>query len=88
MKKIKLKMSVMSVVITAVVIACVIIVNLIVGAIADIKPMKIDLTKDKVYEFSNQTKDVMKKLDKEVTAYAIITTSDKGEVKAYMETYL
>lgn len=88
MKKIKLKMSVMSVVITAVVIACVIIVNLIVGAIADIKPMKIDLTKDKVYEFSNQTKDVMKKLDKEVTAYAIIPGSDISEEKAYMENYL
>ena len=88
MKKIKLKMSVMSVIITAVVIACVFIVNLIVGAIADINPMKIDLTKDRIYEFSNQTKDVMKELDKEINAYAIIPASDTSEVKAYMENYL
>lgn len=88
MKKIKLKMSVMSVVITAVVIACVIIVNFIVGAIADLKPMKIDLTKDKIYEFSNQTKDVMKNLDREINAYAIIPASDASETKAYMEQYL
>ena len=88
MKKIKLKMSVMSVIITAVVIACVVIVNFIVGVIADIKPMKIDLTKDKIYEFSNQTKDVMKNLDREINAYAIIPASDTSETKAYMEQYL
>lgn len=88
MKKIKLKMSVMSVIITAVVIACVVIVNFIVGSIANLMPMKLDLTKDKIYEFSNQTKDVMKTLDREIKAYAIIPASDTGETKAYMEEYL
>ena len=88
MKKIKLKMSVMSVIITAVVIACVFVINFIVGTIADMKPMKVDLTKDKIYEFSNQTKDVMKKLDKDVTAYALIPGGLENDYTNYIKDYL
>ena len=88
MKKIKLKMSVMSIIITAVVIACVILVNFIVGAIAEVQPMKIDLTKNKIYEFSDQTKKVVEGLDSEVTAYALIPDGLEDEYTNYIKDYL
>ena len=88
MKKIKLKMGITSLAITAVVIACVIIANAIVGVFVESNPMKIDLTKDKVYEFSDQTKDVMKNLDTEVKAYALFPESYSGETKEYVKQYL
>lgn len=91
MKNIKLKMGTISLVITAIVIACVIVLNIIVGMITEKNPIKIDLTQDNVYEFSQQTKDVMKNLDTDVTAYAIIPEELNYEytdyIKAYLEKY-
>ncbi len=88
MKKIKMKMSIASVIITAVVIACVIFVNAIIGVFTDSYPLKIDLTKDKIYEFSNQTKDIMKNLDVEVRAYAVLPEGFSYEYTDYIKPYL
>lgn len=88
MKRIKLKMGLTSAVITAVVLACVIVLNAIVGIISDKFPLKMDLTKDSVYEFSEQTKDVMKNLDASITAYALIPDGTSGEYIDYMKEYL
>lgn len=88
MKNIKLKMGTASVVITAVVLACVLMLNVIIGIIAEKHPMKIDLTQDKIYEFSAQTKDVMKNLKSPVKAYAIIPENATGEHVDYVKTYL
>lgn len=88
MKKIKLKMGLTAAVITAVVLACVIVFNSIVAIIADKHPLKIDLTRDRVYEFSQQTKDVMKNLDDSITAYALIPEGTQGEYIDYIKEYL
>lgn len=88
MKNIKLKMGVTSIIITAVVLACVIIFNAVVGIVTQKLPLKIDLTKDKVYEFSGQTKDVMKSLDADISAYAIIPEETEGEYIDYIKEYL
>lgn len=88
MKRIKLKMGLTSALITAVVLACVILFNAMTALVADKFPMKIDLTRDKVYEFSAQTKDVMKSLDEEVKAYALIPEGTQGEYIDYIKTYL
>ncbi len=88
MKNIKMKMGTISLVITAIVIACVIVLNIIVGMVTEKTPIKIDLTQDNVYEFSKQTKDVMKNLDAEVTAYAIIPEGLNYEYTDYIKPYL
>ena len=96
MKRIKLKMGLTSAVITAAVIACVIIFNSIVALIGDKAPLTVDLTRDKVYEFSDQTKDLMKNLDAVLTAAgsslekAVKTTcflSDMADFAAFNEVY-
>ena len=88
MKKIKLKMSITAALITAVVLTCVILLNASVAIFADKFPLKIDLTSDKVFEFSEQTKDVMKNLDSDVTAYALIPDGVSGEYIDYINEYL
>lgn len=88
MKKIKLKMGLTSALITAVVLACVILLNAMVAVMGDKLPLKIDLTRDKVYEFSGQTKDVMKNLDEEVMAYALLPEGTQGEYIDYIKAYL
>ena len=88
MKRIKLKMSAMSVLVTVVVLVCVIVVNALVAAVTEKYPLKIDLTKDKVYEFSQRTKEVMKSLDTEITAYALIPEGTQSEYVDYIKQYL
>ncbi len=91
MKKIKLKMSAISAIVTVAVIACVIIINSIVSIVCSKLPLKIDLTKDNVYQFSQQTKEVIKNLDEDITAYALIPDDIEDEyaenVKDYLEKY-
>ena len=72
MKNIKLKMGLTSTIITAVVIACVILLNSIVALIGDKTTLTIDLTRDKIYVFSEQTKELMEELDSQITAYCLI----------------
>ncbi len=91
MKNIKLKMSATSIATTAIVLACVFVLNVIIGVITEKFPLKIDFTKDKAYEFSAQTKVVMKNLEDDITAYLIIDNNEKDEyvdyIKAYIEKY-
>ncbi len=91
MKNIKLKMGLTSTIITAVVIACVILVNSIVALIGDKTSLTIDLTRDKIYVFSEQTKDLMQELDSQITAYCLIPEGTENEyvdyIKAYLEKY-
>ena len=88
MKKTGLKMWVVSSAITAVVIAAVIFLNATVSIIGGKLPLKIDLTRDKIFEFSEQTKDVMKNLDNEIKAYALLPDEAQGEYVDYMKEYL
>lgn len=71
MKKIKIKMSAISAVFTVVVLACLIVFNMLFGVIADKMQLNIDLTRDKVYEFSELSQKTITSLDKDVTAYVL-----------------
>jgi ABC-2 type transport system permease protein len=52
---------------TAIVIAAVIVVNLVAGLI----PLRLDLTRNKLYTLSEQTYDVLNNLDEDVTIYFV-----------------
>ncbi len=86
MKNTKYKVN--SWVITAVVVIAVILVNLIVTTVSSKVPLKIDLTEDKIYEISDETKDILKKLDVEVKAY-VLTPEEEASVivKEYIQRY-
>ena len=71
MKKIKLKMSAISAVFTVVVLACLIVFNMLFGVIADKLQLNIDLTRDKVYEFSELSQKTITSLNEDVTAYVL-----------------
>lgn len=83
------KLGLNAVVITAVTIAAVILLNAILTVISSKVPMKIDLTREKVYELSANTKEVMKKLDKEIDVYALYpANTGSNEYITYAEEYL
>lgn len=69
MKNTKYKVN--SWVITAFVVIAVILVNLIVTTISSKVPLKIDLTEDKIYELTDDTKRIAKELDTGITAYIL-----------------
>lgn len=71
MKKIKLKMNVVSATFTVAVLACIILFNMIFGVISDKVQMDIDLTQDKVYEFSELTNKTLASLKEDVNAYML-----------------
>lgn len=75
-------------VVTAAVIAGVILVNAIVSTIAAKMPMKIDLTNNGVYEYSEQTKEVLAGIEEEVNVYALYPDSADGELAATIREYL
>ena len=64
----------MSVVVIALVIAIVVVVNLMSSLLSKRYPMKLDLTPDKRYELTDETKTVLEELDKDVE---ITVTSTK-----------
>ena len=80
MKK-KTKFGINALISTIVTVAAVILVNAVISTVAGKIPMKIDLTKDSVYEFSDYTKEVMKKLDKEVNVYALYPSNMNSNTK-------
>ncbi len=88
MKNIKFKMGISSAIITTVVIACVIILNLIISLVGDKVSLSVDLTRDSIYEFSDQTKEIMENLDSEVVAYCLIPSEVEGEYVDYIKAYL
>lgn len=69
MKNTKYKIN--SWVITAVVIIAVILINIIVTTISSKIPLKIDLTEDKIYELTDDTKRIAKELDTNIVAYIL-----------------
>ena len=54
------------------IIAAVIVTNLLIGAISTRVDTRIDLTSDKILEFSTETKEVLKNLEQEVNIYSLI----------------
>lgn len=83
------KLGINALLITAITVAIIILLNAIVSAISSKLPLKIDLTADKVYEFSNYTKEVMKAVDKEVSVYALYpSNTGANEYITYAEEYL
>ncbi len=78
-------------VITAATIAAVILINSIVSTVASKIPLKIDLTHDRVYEYSAQTKEVLKSLDKDINIFALYPDDADGTyvntLREYLERY-
>ncbi len=86
MKNTKYKVN--SWVITAVVVIAVILVNLIASAVDTKFPLKIDMTKDKIYEMTDETKTAMKELNTPVNAYVLCTESEAPTlIKEYINRY-
>lgn len=88
MKNLKLKFGLSSAALTALVIAAVVLANALISAIADKTPLKIDLTKEKIYEFSQQTESILKNIDKEVNIYALYPENVDSAVINYAKEYL
>lgn len=75
-------------VVTAAVIAGIILVNAIVSTVAAKMPMKIDFTNNHVYEYSEQTKEVLAGVDDAVHIYALYPDSIDGEFASTIREYL
>ncbi len=84
----KNKLKINAAITTIAVVVCVILLNMVVGAINDKLPIEVDFTKEKVYDFSDQTKSVMKELDKDVEVYALIPDNVTDDYLAYVKEYL
>lgn len=82
------KFRVNNAVVTAAVVAGVLLVNGIVTTLGSKLPMKVDMTQDKVYEFSAQTKEVMTELNEPVEVYALYPDSMSGELVSAIKEYL
>lgn len=61
-----------SVFIAVLIIAMVIVANLLIGAIGTKLDMNVDLTMGKILDFSDETKNVLKELDKDINIYSLI----------------
>ena len=72
----KLKYGTMSAITIAIVTAIVIVVNFMAVEMEKRTPMKIDLTKDKRYDISEETIDVLEKLEKDVDILVTMPKSD------------
>ena len=84
-----IKYRINAVIITAITIVAVILLNAVISTVSSKLPMKIDLTRDKVYEFSDYTKEVISNLDKEISVYALYPSNTTGnEYITYAEEYL
>lgn len=88
MKSIKTGYKLSSAALTAVVIAAVILLNVLVSAISDKVPLQLDLTKERIYEFSEQTNKIIKAIDEEVKVYALYPESVSNEYLEYAREYL
>lgn len=67
-------------VVTAAAVAGILLFNGVVNVITAKLPLQIDLTHDSVYKFSDQTKEVLSKVDSELNIYAIYPDSTTGEI--------
>ena len=83
------KFGINALIITLVTVAAVILVNAVISTIAGKVPMKFDLTQDKIYEFSEHTKEIMSEIDKEINVYALYpANTNANEYITYAEEYL
>lgn len=80
----KIKYGSMSVITIVIVVAIVVIINFMAAEMEKRNPMKIDLTGDKRYDLSDETIDVLKKLDKDVE---ILVTMPKSSFDVMAENY-
>ncbi len=88
MKSSNIKYRLNSWIVTLVVVAAVIMVNVIVSALTDKLPLKIDMTAAQQYDISQETKDVMKRLDKEVKVSVLSTEENISPItREYMKKY-
>lgn len=74
------------------VIVGIVLVNLIITTLASKVPLKIDMTKDKLFELSPQTIEVVKGLKSEVKVYALYSSSWENDnsvrqIKEYLDRY-
>lgn len=84
----KNKLRINAAVTTVAVIICVILLNLVAGALSSKLSLKLDLTREKVYEFSEQTKDLISNLDESVHVYALYPDDIAGDYVEYVKEYL
>jgi ABC-type uncharacterized transport system involved in gliding motility auxiliary subunit len=83
------KFGINALIVTAIVVAAVILLNAVVSTIASKTSLKLDLTRDSVYEFSEYTKEVMKNIDKEISVYALYPDGDDSNMyNKYAKEYL
>jgi len=71
MNNIKIKMSAVSLSFTVIVLLCIIVFNMLFGTVADKLKLEVDLTADKVYEFSELSEKTVSSLKEDVTAYLL-----------------
>lgn len=85
MNNIRLKYGTNAFIMTALLLAILILANVIVTQ----KPVKWDLTKNKQYTLSDQTKQVLKSLKTDVTVYAFFKegTTSRDMVKSLLDQY-
>ena len=87
MNKKYLKNGSYSVVISAIFIVIVLVVNMIVGSLPT-KYTEVDVSSEKLYSISDDTKDFLKKLDKDITIYQVVQSGSEDEtIKKLLEKY-
>lgn len=67
-----------SAVLVAGVIIAAILLNIVVGALAEKIPLKIDVTENKIFELTAETKDLLSKLDKDVAVYYLVQPGNEN----------
>ena len=76
-----------SVVISAVFVVIVLVVNMIVGSLPS-KYTEVDVSAQKLYSITDDTKNFLKKLDKDVTIYQVVQSGSEDEtIKKLLEKY-
>lgn len=73
---------------TAAVVVGILLLNGIFSVITSKVPMKADLTHDKVYSFSEQTKEVMDNLNEPIDVYALYPDTLEGDLITAIKEYL
>ncbi len=80
----KMKYGTNATILTVVFIAILVVLNLIVGTL----DLKLDLTKEKLFSLDQQTLDVLKSLDKEISIYALYAKGNEPlEFKEILDRY-
>ena len=88
MKSLNKKFLISSWIITALVIAAVVILNLLAASVTTKFNLKLDLTRNNQFEISEETKTVLKDLDKEVRVMVMgEETEIADEIKEYLNKY-